>query len=223
MNALQTQLKELATGLKVKYRAVVEQQCIREVTEIAEFAEGKLYRDIFGVGFTRASSGKYCHARFAHVARRCVAMNQTIHHERNEEARKNNQPAVERHYEYGESDLFVSRGEKVIKEASAREAKIQADLMCDGFITKNTKKLEAIIGKDTKLKLVEGKLNNDLTGYIRFELKDGRSFRMTFDVVTKCSNRGKWFQQFPTRFHDVILKDGSRMKTPSEAKMKREF
>ena len=66
-------------------------------------------------------------------------------------------------------------------------------------------------------------VGGNLVGHIRVDLTNGSGFTMQFSIVHAFSNKGKYFQRFPTTFHNVVLSDGTEMKKPSEAKMKREF
>lgn len=95
-------------------------------------------------------------------------------------------------------------------------------LFYTNFITKNTAKLGSIVG-DKVIKQINHKLHHDLTGFVRVIFMDGSEFTATFSVTTSMSKNGKWFNQFPTRFTDVINSDGTKMKAASEAKMKKEF
>jgi len=52
---------------------------------------------------------------------------------------------------------------------------------------------------------------------------DGSGFTYTNGVEYAVSPLGKEFARFPARFHDVTMADGTRMKGPSEAKVKEAF
>lgn len=56
-----------------------------------------------------------------------------------------------------------------------------------------------------------------------FEFKDKSSFKVKTQQVLSHSTLGKLFARYPTTFHNVVFKDGSKMATPSSAKMQKEF
>jgi hypothetical protein len=58
---------------------------------------------------------------------------------------------------------------------------------------------------------------------MKFAFEDGSSFTLESSVVYKYSQMGKLFFQYPTRFKNVRLADGTAMKMPSEKKMMEEF
>jgi hypothetical protein len=100
-------------------------------------------------------------------------------------------------------------------------------MVIEGFVAKNTSKLAIIFEKKggvSNHKLLYTRVNQmALENSMFFEFPDSSSFTIQTQVVVKRSPTGKWFAQYPTRFSDVILKDGTRMKMPSEEKMIREF
>ena len=104
-----------------------------------------------------------------------------------------------------------------------KEAEYMTSMMYDGFIKKNTAKLDGII-KDRKVVNHTVRIHPNLEGFIHFNLDDGCRFEVSFSIVTKYSCRGRWFVQFPTRFHSAWTDKGTRqIKSPSEAKLKKEF
>ena len=96
-----------------------------------------------------------------------------------------------------------------------------------GFISKNVSKLALILQKKNepkKHKILNTKINNGMVeNSMSFEFEDGSSFILESSVIFKTSNQGKLFLQYPTRFKNVKLADGSSMKMPSEEKMIKEF
>lgn len=56
-----------------------------------------------------------------------------------------------------------------------------------------------------------------------FDFKDKSSFKVKTQQVLSHSIHGKLFARYPTTFHNVVFKDGSKMVTPSSAKMQKEF
>jgi hypothetical protein len=97
----------------------------------------------------------------------------------------------------------------------------------NGFISKNTSKLALILAKKDSPKshkiirtnISQGMVENTMS----FEFNDGSSFILQSSVIYKQSQTGKLFFQYPTRFKDVKLADGSKMKMPSEEKMIKDF
>lgn len=95
------------------------------------------------------------------------------------------------------------------------------------YIAKNTSKLALIFqkkGEPTKSKLdrahaSRGAIESSLT----LTFKDDSQFTMETSIVYKYTATGKPFVQYPARFTNVILADGSKMTQPSEEKMIKEF
>lgn len=95
------------------------------------------------------------------------------------------------------------------------------------FVAKNTSKLALIFAKKSEVKehkilktrIHQGMLENDM----HFAFPDGSSFTITSQVIYKYTQDGKLFVQYPTRFTNVVMADGSRMSGPSEEKMIKEF
>jgi hypothetical protein len=93
----------------------------------------------------------------------------------------------------------------------------------DGFVAKNASKLSLIFQKKSEVKshkinrtsIRNGTLENSMF----FEFSDGSSFTINSQVVYKLSANGRAFMQFPTRFTNVVMADGTTMKMPSEEKM----
>jgi hypothetical protein len=93
----------------------------------------------------------------------------------------------------------------------------------DHFVGKNTDKLALIFAKKAEIKehkilktrIRNGMLENDMS----FAFTDGSSFVITSQVIYKYTQAGKPFVQYPTRFTNVIMADGSRMTGVSEEKM----
>lgn len=95
------------------------------------------------------------------------------------------------------------------------------------FVAKNTSKLALIFAKKPDIsehkilrtRIHQGMLENDM----HFAFPDNSSFTITSQVIYKYTQDGKLFVQYPTRFTNVIMADGSRMSGPSEEKMIKEF
>lgn len=98
----------------------------------------------------------------------------------------------------------------------------------EGFVAKNTSKLSLIFQKKSEVK--SHKINHTyirngtLENSMYFEFADSSSFVINSQVVYKWSSvSSKPFMQFPTRFMNVKMADGTKMKMPSEEKMIKEF
>jgi len=104
-----------------------------------------------------------------------------------------------------------------------RKANDYAAFTVAEFAVKMIKKLESIVESKGNLTAIEVHGSGVLTNVLKFVFADGSSFQVFNDIVVACSNRGVVFNRFPTTFRDVVLPDGSRMKSPSEAKVKKTF
>lgn len=124
-------------------------------------------------------------------------------------------------------------GKKVLELMPSHETRLKKLIdnnvtdIVDGFVGKTSSKLALILQKKDKplrhkilsTNIRNGKVENTMS----FEFNDGSSFKMKSSVVYKYSQTGKLFFQYPTRFSNVKLADGTRMKLPSEQKMVEEF
>lgn len=107
----------------------------------------------------------------------------------------------------------------------AKSAKSTVTQIRDGFVNKNTMKLSVIVtgkGNLDKIEVLHWARSN-FEGEILFKFKDGSSFQVRNKTVSKISSRGTWFSQYPTTFHHVILPNGKKMSSPSEARMIKVF
>lgn len=97
----------------------------------------------------------------------------------------------------------------------------------DGFIAKNSLKLAQVLEKKdepTSSQIIRTNIRNGkVENTMKFTFSDGSAFTLDSSVVYKRSPNGKLFFQYPTRFKDVVLSDGSKMTSPSEEKMIKEF
>lgn len=97
----------------------------------------------------------------------------------------------------------------------------------DGFVGKSASKLALILQKKGMPKsheIVRTNIRNGMVeNVMKFAFEDGSSFTMESSVVYKYSQMGKLFFQYPTRFKNVRLADGTMMKMPSEKKMIEDF
>lgn len=95
------------------------------------------------------------------------------------------------------------------------------------FIEKNVEKTALIFAKKSGVKshkLVRTSLRNgtvENTVHVVFD--DNSEFMLDSQVIYKYSRSGKPFTQFPSKFKNVKLADGSKMTRPSEEKMIKEF
>lgn len=97
----------------------------------------------------------------------------------------------------------------------------------DGFIAKNSVKLAQVLEKKdapTSSQIIRTNIRNGkVENTMKFAFSDGSAFTLDSSVVYKRSPTGKLFFQYPTRFKNVVLSDGSKMTLPSEEKMIKEF
>lgn len=131
-------------------------------------------------------------------------------------------------YDFYEPDGYQGKwkARSNVEAVIEKKAKQQVDDILQQFVAKNTSKLALIAQKkeisDHRVlsnSLRNGILENDMV----FKFKDGSSFKIYSKVEYSQSKYGKPFLKFPTRFGDVVLADGTRMKGPSEEKMIKEF
>lgn len=123
-------------------------------------------------------------------------------------------------YSFNEARKMALRANHA--EIIAKRAKEYADAAVAGFIAKMNAKFEGIC--EAKGNLTKVAANGSLGwNAIRFEFADGSSFDAQNSIVSKWSSKGRPFNQYPTTFHNVVLPDGSRMKNPSESRVKKEF
>lgn len=108
-----------------------------------------------------------------------------------------------------------------------KEINYQVDEIIDGFLTKGVNKLSLIFEKKENVvshKLLHTNVRNGLIeNSMMFVFSDNSSFVIRSSVIYKTSIGGKFFLQYPTRFTDVVMADGSKMISPSEEKMIKEF
>lgn len=119
---------------------------------------------------------------------------------------------------------------ELISGSSDRVKKLIDDTVrdiVDSFVTKNASKLALILQKKEAPKehrIVKTNIRNGLVeNTMKFSFNDGSEFTLESSVIYKYSKTGRLFFQYPTRFKNVKLADGSMMKMPSEEKMIKEF
>lgn len=132
--------------------------------------------------------------------------------------------------------IFVSKGYgkdrslELLPGAKARvekAAKNTVEDITDHFVAKNTIKIASIFERKAGVKehkiLKTNIQNNTVENTMSFVFNDGSEFTLESKVIFKMSKNGKYFTQFPTRFRNVKMADGSMMKAPSEEKIIKEF
>jgi hypothetical protein len=134
------------------------------------------------------------------------------------------------------STIFLLRkkdGKPLLELISGHKERVEklindsVNSIVDGFVSKSSSKLSLILQKKDapkSHKIVRTNVNNGMVeNVMQFEFNDGSSFTMESSVVFKRSSGGKLFFQYPTRFRNIKMADGSMMKSPSEEKMIKEF
>jgi hypothetical protein len=113
------------------------------------------------------------------------------------------------------------------KEICHADAVRTVNLILEGFVTKNTAKLGAIVDKKQNMddiKIVYNRLNG---GHLENELlvtfKDGARFTVYSQTIYKVSHLGTPFFQYPTRFTNVTLSNGQKLPAPDEESMNKLF
>lgn len=128
-------------------------------------------------------------------------------------------------YENGYAGMVGLRGDYKEKIERAVEGKVQS--MIERYVTKNVGKIASIIhgkGEPSKVEVGSGRLRGwGFSGSIRFFFKDGTQFEVRNQAVWKMSYNGLSFNQFPTTFHDVVFKDGSKKSMVPEQAMNEEW
>lgn len=122
------------------------------------------------------------------------------------------------------TDLYKPGAPRKLRKGYKKEIEklVQSDLntVMYSFIEKMKHKLEEVI-KHKQIKDFHSEGMH--AGFVDFEFKDGSKFSLNNSVEYGRSKYNVLFQRFPCRYHDVVFSDGSRMKNPSEAKMKKTF
>jgi hypothetical protein len=108
------------------------------------------------------------------------------------------------------------------------EAENEAKMVQRSYLWKNLDKLTLILDGKGNLKGMPTILNASVSargfmGEVKFEFEDGSYFTCRNQVIVNRSEYGKYFNQFPTTFHDVKLPNGMLMKKPSEKTMVEDF
>lgn len=104
----------------------------------------------------------------------------------------------------------------------AEKAKRYADELIAAFVHKVGTKLSDLV--ERKGNLTETSVNGGIAdNWMIFKFADGSHFNVQNMIVWVQNAYGTVFNRFPTTFRNVKLASGQMMKTPSEAKMKKEF
>lgn len=132
--------------------------------------------------------------------------------------------------------IFVLRtkeGKKYLEKLPDSDSRIKKLIdnnvteIVDGFVSKNSSKLALILqkkGQPISHEIVKTNIRNGMVeNTMKFTFEDTSSFTLESSVIYKYSARGNLFFQYPTRFKNVKMADGSLMKMPSEEKMIKEF
>ena len=101
-----------------------------------------------------------------------------------------------------------------------------AGQILDNFVSKVKSKLAKITtqaGDPTVKVLSIRHSGSNVEVDLQFNFENKSSFRARTQIVFVWNQNNTQFSRFPLTFHDVILKDGTRMKSPSEKKMLEEF
>lgn len=113
------------------------------------------------------------------------------------------------------------------KQIAQKMAEAQVKDIVDRYLFKNTNKIGSVVeakGGLEKVKVAHGNLAGwGFNGELICLFSDGAQFTVRNKVVVKVSMRGKWFNQFPTTFHDIIWADGNRSSMLSEKQMNEEW
>jgi hypothetical protein len=103
-----------------------------------------------------------------------------------------------------------------------KRAEKEADATVASYIEKMTKKLTGIVDAKGDLRNIQVVGESLLWHTLDFAFDDGSKFSVTNSMIINHSVHGLPFNQFPTRFHDVVLRGEATIKM-SEAQMKKTF
>jgi hypothetical protein len=116
----------------------------------------------------------------------------------------------------GYAYILKSDYKTILKDTAKQNAKEGVEK----FVYKMKMKLSVIVGGRGIGVNVDGNHNRNT---MSFEFEDGSRFTVKNGIVLSYSVYGKPFYRYPTTFHNVILPDGKKLNSPSEAKIKKEF
>jgi hypothetical protein len=97
-----------------------------------------------------------------------------------------------------------------------------ADAVVADFKRKVTEKMFDIV--QSKISLLSNISGGGMISRnsFRFDFSDGSGFTTLAQIVHACNAHGTFYQRYPLTFHNVTV-SGTKMKTPSEAKVKEAF
>lgn len=126
-------------------------------------------------------------------------------------------------------DLMMKIMDKKRVPQTDKELKATAEFVAEqgsqSWFFKMADKLGGMV-TSSNLKSVSEIMNsksNPFQSEMRFNFKNGSGFSILNKVVLNYSPLGTPFNQFPCTFHDVVLADGSKVKSPNEHIVKKEF
>ena len=200
---LKVEFKRIVDAIVADFQVTARKILVKAIEQAKPLVEGKTYSDTFG-SKQSAPYGAYSRASHQLFLRGCF------------EADTGDRICGRI------NDPFKIKDDETLEKIIQKEVDYWTSMLYDGFVAKNTAKIEGILKGDDDIS-VESTVGGNLVGHIRVRTSTGGSFVMQFSIVHAFSNKGTYFQRFPTTFHNVTLSDGTEMKKPSEAKMKREF
>lgn len=201
---LRVEFKHIVDAIVADFQVSAVARLKAAVAKAIPLVDGKTFSEAFGNAF-KAPYGIYSKAPHKDFLRKCFC--------RHDEGKG---------FGGRPSDPFYSKDKATINNLIDKEVDYWTSMLYDGFVAKNTAKIEGILKGENDIS-VSSTVGGNLVGHIRVNLTSGAEFRMQFSIVHAISKKGTYFQRFPTTFHNVRLSDGDEMKKPSEAKMKREF
>jgi hypothetical protein len=131
--------------------------------------------------------------------------------------------------------VWDREAKKLSADWKAKLEKYVADIiagMQNMFVRKNTRKLASILSakgnmKEEKVLSIRATNQGTIDARMLFTFEDGSSFQTSqsteWSHASDYWGRVTEFLRFPTRFHDVVLPNGEKMKGPSEEQMNTVF
>lgn len=112
------------------------------------------------------------------------------------------------------------------KELSDKMAKRITDKILSDYNLKVRSKIESVLSGNENYSVVLNYLDlngSAITSSMTFKLNSGGMFTIRTQIVYVFNQNMTQFVRYPLTFHDVYLPSGEKMKSPSEAKIKKEF
>jgi hypothetical protein len=115
---------------------------------------------------------------------------------------------------------YKLKEDRVRKQVVAKYAEEAAKGIEDQFVSKNLAKVTSLVGEKGNLSEAKS-LGVDtrsgvLSGEIRFDFADGSGFTIRNQLVSVWAYDREPYHRFPSTFHDIISKDGTKQKMKSE-------